>query len=62
MLPFGESCDGPVPLGERRHDLRVLHDKRRVDASLLKELADELKDVLQPFTGKIILELKTNSQ
>jgi len=51
-----------VPLGERRHDLRVLHDKRRVDASLLKELADELKDVLQPFTGKIILELKTNSQ
>ena len=31
-----------VPLGERAHDLRVVHDERRVHALRLDELADEL--------------------
>ena len=31
-----------VPLGERAHDLRVVHDERRVHALHLDVLADEL--------------------
>lgn len=39
-----EPRNGPVPFGQRGHDLRMFHYKRRVDARLFQKLSYELKE------------------
>ena len=61
-VPFRETGDGAVPLGQGGHDLGVLGDESGVDALHLDEIAHQLVEKARGRAGRAAVDVVLHAE